>query len=153
MLAELAAAVRSGEVDAVDLVTEALSRIDATHERLNAVVALRRDEALREAAVSPRRGPLAGLPVLVKDLCRCEGMRTTMGSTLFADAAPDAADDVVVARLRRAGAIVIGRTNTPAFGSSAVTTTAVFGTTRNPWNPARSPGGSSGGSAAARRQR
>jgi Asp-tRNA(Asn)/Glu-tRNA(Gln) amidotransferase A subunit family amidase len=76
-------------------------------------------------------------------------MRTTFGSPLYADADPDTVDDVVVARLRAAGAIVVGRSNTPAFGHTAVTTNLVYGATRNPWNPERSPGGSSGGSGAA----
>jgi Asp-tRNA(Asn)/Glu-tRNA(Gln) amidotransferase A subunit family amidase len=149
VLGELAAAVRAGEVDPVDLVEESLRRIDASQPTLNAVTAVRADEAVAEARSSPRTGPLAGLPLLVKDMARCRGMRTTMGSTLYADAPPDDVDDVVVARLRTAGAIVVGRTNSPAFGHAAVTTNRLFGTTRNPWNPERSPGGSSGGSAAA----
>ncbi|MGI8493325.1 MAG: amidase [Acidimicrobiales bacterium] len=149
MLAELAAAVRRGEIDPVDLVAESLRRIDASHQDLNAVVGRRDDEALEEARHSPRSGALAGLPLLVKDMARCKGMVTTMGSALFAKAAPDVVDDVVVARLRAAGAIVVGRTNTPAFGHAAFTTNTLFGPTRNPWNRERSPGGSSGGSAAA----
>jgi aspartyl-tRNA(Asn)/glutamyl-tRNA(Gln) amidotransferase subunit A len=149
MLEELAAAVRDGRIAPAELVEESLRRIEASHETLNAVVALRADEAREEAARHRRTGALAGLPLLVKDMARCRGMRTTMGSTLYADAPPDEVDDVAVARLREAGAIVLGRTNTPAFGHAAFTTNQVFGTTRNPWNPERSPGGSSGGSAAA----
>jgi Asp-tRNA(Asn)/Glu-tRNA(Gln) amidotransferase A subunit family amidase len=149
MLAELAAAVRDGRVDPVDLVEESLRRIEAGDGPLNAVVALRAEEARAEAAAHPRIGVLAGLPLLVKDLARCKGMRTTSGSPLFADAPPDEEDDIAVARLRKAGAIVVGRTNTPAFGHTAFTTNTVFGPTRNPWNTERSPGGSSGGSGAA----
>jgi Asp-tRNA(Asn)/Glu-tRNA(Gln) amidotransferase A subunit family amidase len=149
VLSELAEGVRSKRVDPLDLVDESLSRIEASHTTLNAVTALRADEARAEARAHPRAGALAGLPVLVKDLARCRGMRTTLGSPLFADAAPDEVDDVVVARLKEAGAIVIGRSNTPAFGHAPFTTNPVFGATRNPWNPERSPGGSSGGSAAA----
>ncbi len=149
MRAALAAAVREGRVDPVALVEESLRRIETHNGRLNAVTALRSEEALAEAAASPRTGALAGLPLLVKDLARCRGMVTTFGSTLFADAPPDDIDDVVVARLKAAGAIVVGRTNSPAFGHTAVTTNRLFGPTRNPWNPDRSPGGSSGGSAAA----
>jgi Asp-tRNA(Asn)/Glu-tRNA(Gln) amidotransferase A subunit family amidase len=149
VLAELAEAVRVGKVDPVDLVDESLRRIDASHATLNAVTALRADEARADAAASPRTGALAGLPLLVKDMARCAGMRTTFGSPLYADAPPDTVDDIVVARLRAAGAIVLGRSNTPAFGHTAVTSNRVHGTTRNPWNPKRSPGGSSGGSAAA----
>ena len=149
MRSELAAAVRDGRVDPVHLVEESLRRIEAHNGVLNAVTALRAEAALAEAALSPRQGPLAGLPVLVKDLVRCQGLVTTMGSALYADSPPDALDDVVVARLKAAGAIVLGRTNTPAFGHAAYTTNLVYGSTRNPWNPDRSPGGSSGGSAAA----
>jgi Asp-tRNA(Asn)/Glu-tRNA(Gln) amidotransferase A subunit family amidase len=149
MLAELAAAVRTGKVHPVDLVEESLRRIEASSSTINAVTALRADEALAEAKTHRRDGPLAGLPLLVKDMARCRGMRTTMGSPLYADAPPDDIDDIVVARLRQAGAIVIGRSNSPAFGHTAVTTNTLFGPTRNPWNPERSPGGSSGGSAAA----
>ena len=149
MLAELAEAVRVGKIDPVDLVDESLRRIDASHATLNAVTALRAEEARADAEASPRTGALAGLPLLVKDMARCAGMRTTFGSPLYADAAPDTIDDIVVARLKAAGAIVVGRSNSPAFGHTAVTTNSVFGTTRNPWNPDRSPGGSSGGSAAA----
>ena len=149
MRAELAAAVRDGRVDPVHLVEESLRRIETHNGLLNAVTALRAKPALAEAAASPRQGSLAGLPVLVKDLVRCQGLVTTMGSALYADSPPDAIDDVVVARLKAAGAIVLGRTNTPAFGHAAYTSNLVYGSTRNPWNADRSPGGSSGGSAAA----
>jgi len=147
--AELAAAVREGRVDPVTLVEESLRRIDAHNPLLNAVISLRPEEALAEAAASPRQGSLAGLPLVVKDLARCEGTVTTMGSPLFANSPPDDFDDVVVARLKGAGAIVVGRSNSPAFGHAAYTTNLLYGATRNPWNPDRSPGGSSGGSAAA----
>ncbi len=149
MLAELAAAVRARRVSPVELVEEALRRIERDDPALNAVVRLRAEEALVEARAHSGEGPLAGLPLLVKDMARCAGMPTTFGSTMFADAAPDTASDIVVDRLRAAGAIVIGKTNTPPFGCAAVTTNRLFGPTGNPWNPDRSPGGSSGGSAAA----
>ena len=100
MLAELAAAVREGRVDPVDLVDESLRRIEASNPTLNAVTALRAEEALADAKASPRTGALAGLPLLVKDMARCAGMRTTFGSPLYADAEPDTVDDVVVARLQ-----------------------------------------------------
>lgn len=147
MLDELAGSVREGRVSPRELVDEALRRIEASD--LGAVVALRGDEVRAEADASPRTGPLAGLPLLVKDLTRVAGMRTTLGSPLTGDAPIDEADDALVARLRAAGAIVVGKANTPAYGHTAVTTNPLFGPTRNPWNPARSPGGSSGGSAAA----
>jgi Asp-tRNA(Asn)/Glu-tRNA(Gln) amidotransferase A subunit family amidase len=145
--AALAADVRAGRVSARELVEAALARIEASS--LNAVCALRAEEALAEAEGSVPDGPLAGLPLLVKDLASCAGMVTTYGSPWFADRAPDEVDDVVVARLRAAGAIVVGRSNVPAFGHTAFTTNKVFGTTLSPWNAERSPGGSSGGSAAA----
>jgi Asp-tRNA(Asn)/Glu-tRNA(Gln) amidotransferase A subunit family amidase len=147
--AALADDVREGRVSARELVEEALARIEARDGPLNAVCALRAEEAVAEAAVAPALGPLAGLPLLVKDLASCAGMVTTYGSPWFAGRAPDAVDDVAVARLRGAGAIVVGRSNVPAFGHTAFTTNKVFGTTRSPWNLERSPGGSSGGSAAA----
>jgi Asp-tRNA(Asn)/Glu-tRNA(Gln) amidotransferase A subunit family amidase len=153
MLHELATAVRDGRIHPRELVAESLRRIDAA-TGLNAVITRDDEAALVEAdavADDPvrRGGALAGVPVLVKDLTRVAGMRTTLGSVLEADAGPDERDDTVAARLRAAGAIVIGKTNTPSYGHTAVTDNLVFGATRNPWNPQRSPGGSSGGSAAA----
>lgn len=148
MLEELAASVRSGAIDPVDLVNESLRRIEAAKE-LNAVVALYAEEALETAKNHSRQGTLAGLPLLVKDMARVKGHVTTSGSRLYVDAAPDEVDDTVVERLRAAGAIVIGRTNSPEFGATAYTSNPVYGATRNPWNTEKSPGGSSGGSAAA----
>jgi Asp-tRNA(Asn)/Glu-tRNA(Gln) amidotransferase A subunit family amidase len=148
MLSELASQVRSGAIDPVDLVNESLRRIEAAKE-LNAVVAIYAEEALEVARNHSRQGALAGLPLLVKDMARVKGHVTTAGSRLYVDAAPDEVDDTVVERLRAAGAIVIGRTNSPEFGATAYTSNQVFGATRNPWNPEKSPGGSSGGSAAA----
>ena len=145
----LATAVRDGSVSPTELVTECLDRIASSDGELNAVVTLHADEALAAAAEHPRTGALAGLPLLVKDMARCAGSPTTFGSSLFADAAPDTVDDIVVERLRHAGAIVVGRTNSPSFGHAPFTSNELFGATRNPWNTDRSPGGSSGGSAAA----
>jgi len=149
MLAELSSAVRDGRVHPTELVTEALRRIDACDGPIRSVVALRAEEALHDAACSSREGPLAGIPFLVKDLADCAGMPTTYGSKLFADARPAAVDGVQAARLRAAGAIPIGKSNTPEFGWIGFTSNLVFGTTHNPWNLERSPGGSSGGSSAA----
>lgn len=148
MLAELANSVRSGQLDPVDLVDEALRRIDDARH-LNAVIAIYADEAREVARNHDRQGALAGLPVLVKDMARVKGHVTTMGSKLFVDAAPDAEDDIVVRRLRDAGAIVLGRTNSPEFGGIASTFNDVYGATGNPWNAQYTPGGSSGGSASA----
>jgi Asp-tRNA(Asn)/Glu-tRNA(Gln) amidotransferase A subunit family amidase len=149
MLAELSAAVREGRLHPTELVTEALRRIEARDDTIRSVVALRAESALDDAARSPRQGPLAGIPFLVKDLADCAGLPTTYGSKLYADAPPAVADGVQAARLRAAGAIPIGKANTPEFGWIGYTTNLVFGTTHNPWNLERSPGGSSGGSSAA----
>jgi Asp-tRNA(Asn)/Glu-tRNA(Gln) amidotransferase A subunit family amidase len=152
MLAELANDVRSGRVSPRELVEASIQRIDKANGDLNAVIAMRADEALAEAeSLSPERraGPLAGVPVLVKDLSDVAGMRTTFGSPVHADDPPATTDSTVTARLRAAGAIVVGKTNTPAFGWTGYTDNQVFGATRSPWNTERSPGGSSGGSGAA----
>ena len=148
--------VAAGRATAEQAVVAALDLIDRHNPRLNAVVALRADLALAEARDLDARlragepaGPLAGVPVLVKDLEDVAGMRTTQGSFLFADASPAEADGLVPSRLRRAGAIVVGKTNLPEFATEGYTSNLVFGTTRNPWTLDWSPGGSSGGSAAA----
>ena len=148
MLKELAQLVRDGKVDPVDLVQRSVDRIAAAGE-LNAVTALWAEDALAAARAHDRKGALAGLPLLVKDMVRIEGRTTTFGSELYRDAPADTFSDVIIERLRAAGAIVLGRTNTPEFGATATTVNKVFGATRNPWNTAKSSGGSSGGSAAA----
>src|SRR5262249_42051057 len=123
--------------------------------RVNAIVTLARESALAEArratAALRRRAPLPplfGIPVGIKDVTPTRGLRTTYGSKLFESHVPDQ-DALVVERLRAAGAIVIGKTNTPEFAFGPNTVNAVFGATRNPWNLALTAGGSSGGSAAA----
>ncbi len=155
-LARLAGRVASREVGSRELVEEALRRIEKLDPELSAVVSLREEEALEEARAldlglvrGERPGPLVGLPVLVKDVTDVAGMRTTFGSLLFADAPAAPADGLVPRRLRAAGAIVIGKTNTPEFATEGYTANRVFGATRSPWRPDASPGGSSGGSAAA----
>ena len=149
---ELAAALRGGKVSARELMAATLDRIEAVNPAINAIVTLRPREALlAEAAAADRAGaggPLHGLPVAVKDLVATKGMRTTWGSPLFADHVP-AADDLVAARMRAAGAILIGKTNTPEWGHGSHTFNPVFGATRNPYDLSRSAGGSSGGAAAA----
>lgn len=152
---DLAAAVRRGDLSAREVVAAHLERIDAINGRLNAVVSLRPEAALAEAEQADRRaargealGPLHGLPIAIKDLADTAGITTTYGSRLFAGHVPEA-DSLPVARLRAAGAIVVGKTNTPEFGAGSHTFNDVFGTTRNPWSPDRSAGGSSGGAGAA----
>lgn len=134
----------------------ALDRIDKRDGEINAVVALRAEKALAEAMEVDARiargetvGPLAGVPVLVKDLEDVEGMPTTMGSVLFKDAPPAKTDGLVPHRLKAAGAIVVGKANLPEFACEGYTANLLFGVTRNPWALDWSPGGSSGGSAAA----
>lgn len=132
-----------------------LARIDAVNPRVNAVVTLARESALRQARLQTaalRRGatrpPLFGVPVGIKDVTPTRGLRTTYGSKLFEHHVP-AEDALVVERLRAAGAIVVGKTNTPEFAFGPNTVNALFGATRNPWALALTAGGSSGGSAAA----
>jgi Asp-tRNA(Asn)/Glu-tRNA(Gln) amidotransferase A subunit family amidase len=153
-LAGLASAVRERRVSAVELVTRSLDRIQRLDGPVNAVVRIRADEALAEAATLDAAagdvlGPLAGLPLLVKDNEDITGKPTTFGSLLRADAPPAERDCEVVARLRAAGAIVVGKTNLPEFAFEGFTSNRLFGDTRNPWALDWSPGGSSGGSGAA----
>jgi amidase len=152
---ELAKLYRARKVSPLEVMQAALGRIDAVNPRVNAVVTLTREAALREArraTAALRRHaalpPLFGVPVGLKDLTPTKGIRTTYGSKLFEDHVPEQ-DALVVERLRAAGAIVIGKTNTPEFGFGPNTFNAVFGATRNPWDLSRTSGGSSGGSAAA----
>ncbi|HMK10876.1 MAG TPA: amidase [Acidimicrobiales bacterium] len=150
MLNELASAVRGGKVHPTELVEEALRRIDKLDGRINSVVTSGAEQALELAKRSPRKGTLAGIPFLVKDLARCAGLPTSYGSPFVGTGGPpETVDDTTVTRLRAAGAIPIGKSNTPAYGWTAATFNPVFGATRNPWNLERTPGGSSGGSAAA----
>lgn len=142
LLADLAA----GRVDPRTLMSDTLDRIAASD--LNAVVSLRDRESLLAEAAAPRPGPLSGLPMAVKDLAETAGIRTTYGHPAFADHTP-AADGSTAAALRRAGAILIGKTNTPEFGLGSHTFNPVHGTTLNPWDRTRSAGGSSGGAGAA----
>ncbi len=148
--------VRDGTVSARELVHDALDRIAATQDSLNAFVFVDAEGALAAAdAVDAARGDgaplgsLAGVPFGVKDLEDCTGMPTTRGSRWYADAAPAERDDIHVARFRAAGAIPIGKTATPEFGAFGYTASPLLGVTRNPWNTERTPGGSSGGTAAA----
>lgn len=153
---ELAAAVQEGRVSAREMVTHALERIDERNPMCNAFVAVDAEGALAEAdALDARRrrgeevGALAGIPIGVKDLEDVAGLATTMGSLVVCGPDPAETDSLLVARLRQAGAIVVGKTNTPEHGALAQTHNPRFGVTRNPWDPDRTPGGSSGGSAAA----
>ncbi len=152
----LASQVRNGEVAAAELVDHALERIAVENPTINAFVAVDEERARAAAAavdgqVAAGRdpGPLAGIPLGVKDLEDAAGFVTTHGSAAFSQDPPASRDSALVARLVAAGCVVVGKTNTPELGWKADTDNGVFGPTRNPWNPDHTPGGSSGGSAAA----
>jgi amidase len=152
---DLARLYRTRKASPLEVVQALLARIDAVNPQVNAFVTVAREavlwEARRATAALKRNAnlpPLFGVPIGIKDVTPTRGLRTTYGSKLFEDHVPDE-DALVVERLREAGAIVIGKTNTPEFAFGPNTTNAVFGATRNPWNPALTAGGSSGGSAAA----
>ncbi len=152
---ELAAMIHRRELKPSELMAATIARIERLNPQLSAFCAMRSDLAMAEARALDERiahgddvGPLAGLPLGVKDLEGVAGMATTFGSLPFKhNLAPE--DSIEVARLRAAGAIVVGKTNTPEFGHTAFTRNLLFGVSRNPWNPDRTPGGSSGGSSAA----
>lgn len=148
-------AVRTKRISARELLDAHLERIEAVNSQINAVVSLdaeRAREAAREADDRLARGddvgPLHGLPFAFKDTHAVAGWRTTYGSPLMADNVPDR-DDLVVERVRAAGAITIGKTNTPEWAAGSHTFNPIFGTTLNPYDTSRSAGGSSGGAAAA----
>lgn len=150
--AALARLVREREVSPVEVLDACLARVESLNPTLNAVVTVN-PRAREEAAELERRllrgeelGPLGGLPVGIKDVTEVAGLRTTYGSPLFSDNVPSE-DALVVRRLRAAGAVILGKTNTPEFAAGGNTFNPVFGRTRNPWNPERSAGGSTGGGA------
>ncbi len=151
-----AALIRQRLLSPVELVDALLARIARAQPLLNCFVTVQEDQARRDAIQAERAvtqgaplGPLHGVPVHIKDLLDVAGLPTRHGSGIHAEAPPAARDDVLVARLRAAGAIIIGKTTTPEFGVKGLTDGPAFGITRNPWNLDRTPGGSSGGAAAA----
>lgn len=150
---ELAAAIRRREVTATDAVNACLQQIDQHNDRLKALITVCRDLALREAQAADQAiaqgvqlGPLHGVPFTAKDLTPTAGVRTTFGSLIYADHVPTQ-DELCIARLKAAGAILIGKTNTPEFGLGAHCTNALYGPTANPFAPDCTSGGSSGGAA------
>ncbi len=153
---ELAAQIRKKKVSPVEVVDAVLERIERVNPLLNAFVTVTANEAERAAKAAERAlgkrsvtlGPLHGVPFSVKDLVVTRGIRTTFGTPLYADNVP-AEDAPMVARLTAAGAIMIGKTNTPTFGWLGATHNLLFGATKNPWRLDRTPGGSSGGASAA----
>jgi amidase len=150
---DLSAAIHGGALTCVQVMTAYLDRIESLNPVVNAIVSLRpRAELLAEAAAADaapvRAGWLHGVPFAVKDLSETKGIRTTKGSPIFADYVP-AHDCLMVSRIRAAGAIIIGKTNTPENGLGSHTYNPVFGVTRNPYDLTRTAGGSSGGAACA----
>ena len=152
---QLAALIANREVSVVDVMTAHLDQIARVNPEVNAICTLAADQAMDQAraadaafAKGATPGPLFGLPTVVKDLAATKGMRTTLGSPIYADWVPDF-DALFVERIKAAGAIVIGKSNTPEFGAGSHTFNAVFGATRNPYDLSRSAGGSSGGAGAA----
>lgn len=145
-------AIANGSLTAVALMEATLARIDAVNGKVNAIVSLREREALmaeaRAADAAPRTGWLHGIPMAIKDLADAEGLPTSRGSPLFAGNIA-AQDSLFVSKLRAAGAIIIGKTNTPEFGLGSHTFNPVHGATCNPYDVTKSAGGSSGGAAAA----
>jgi amidase len=148
--------IRRRKVSPLEVTRAVLARIERVNPPLTAYCTVAADQALaaaRRATAAAARsgarlGPLHGVPVSIKDLTPTKGIRTTWGSKIFEHHVPDA-DGLIVERLKAAGAIVIGKTNTPEFGAGANTFNAVFGPTRNPWNPKLTCGGSTGGGAVA----
>jgi Asp-tRNA(Asn)/Glu-tRNA(Gln) amidotransferase A subunit family amidase len=152
---QLAVAIRTKQLSLVEVVEAVLRRIERLNPRLNAYCTVTADLArtvarAAEAAVlhGETLGPLHGVPYSLKDLTPTQGIRTTFGSKIFEHHVPTE-DAILVKRLRAAGGILLGKTNTPEFGWKGMTDNKIFGTTYNPWDLARTPGGSSGGAGAA----
>jgi len=148
---DLTKAIKTKKLSPVEVIRTFLERIESVNPKINAYVTVTADSALKEAKKAERKvmkggklGPLHGVPVSIKDLIFTKGVRTTFGSKLLEDFIPDE-DAVIVSRLKKAGAIVLGKTNTSEFGFKPLTDNLVFGITRNPWNLERSCGCARGG--------
>ncbi|MFN7244888.1 MAG: amidase, partial [Dietzia cercidiphylli] len=144
----LADSVRSGEVTAGELLEVALQQADAVNPHLNAIVQ-RMDDRARERVAGPLDGPFAGVPFLIKDLGQDYRGVPTSGGSRPLSRIPAAEHSTVVQRWLDSGLVIFGKTNTPEFGAKGITEPDLFGPARNPWDASRTPGGSSGGSAAA----
>src|SRR5579885_2670801 len=150
---ELARKIRSREISCTEVMQAHLEQIERINPKVNAIVTLVPEQAMRRAEEAEKAlkrgepwGPLHGLPIAHKDLANTKGIRTTYGSPIFADHVPTE-NALHIERIQRAGAIAVGKTNTPEFGAGSQTFNPVFGTTLNPWNTSKTPGGSSGGTA------
>src|SRR5262245_22018346 len=153
------AALRRGAISSRELTTHVLARIDKLNPALNCFVTVTPNEALtaakhadaqrgKRSGKGSKLGPLHGLPIVVKDTYATKGVRTTAGSKMLEQYVPEG-DAVVVARLKAAGAVIVGKTNTPEWAADWQAFNAVTGQSNNPWDPTRTPGGSTGGGAAA----
>jgi aspartyl-tRNA(Asn)/glutamyl-tRNA(Gln) amidotransferase subunit A len=154
-IAQLAELIRRGEISPVELIEITFQAIDQSKPELNAFITLFREESLESARQAETeiqrgedRGPLHGIPIALKDIICVAGTRSTCGSKFFSDESPQF-DATLVSKLKRAGAIIIGKTNLHEFAFGVTTENPHFGATANPWDTSRVPGGSSGGSAAA----
>ena len=152
---ELSERIRVKELSALEVMEAHLAQIDRVNPKVNAIVTLLPEQAIEQAIAADEAlirgeaaGALHGLPIAHKDLFQTRGIRTTFGSPIFKDFVPDE-DALIVERLKKAGAITIGKTNTPEFGAGAQTFNEVFGETLNPYDTSKTCGGSSGGAAAA----
>ena len=152
---ELARRMRTREISVREVMDAHLAQIERLNPKMNAIITLLPEQAIRQAIAADERlargeevGPLHGLPVAHKDLFLTRGIRTTFGSLVFKDFIPEE-DALIVERLKKAGAITIGKTNTPEFGAGSQTYNEVFGETLNPYDPSKTCGGSSGGAAVA----
>ena len=152
---ELAAAIKEGKTTAVEATREVLAQIKAKEELYNCYVTLNEDAALAQAEAVQEKieageltGPLAGVPVAIKDNMCTEGMLTTCSSKILGNFVPTFSAEAVL-KLQKAGAVILGKTNMDEFAMGSTTETSAYGVTKNPWNPEHVPGGSSGGSAAA----
>ena len=149
---QLARLIRSRKVSATEVMRAFIAQIERVNPKVNAIVTFLPEQALKQAKALDRKktppGPLAGLPIAYKDLVATKGIRTTLGSMVYQDNVP-AEDALLVERLKAAGAITLGKTNTPEFGAGSNTFNKVFGATRNPYDLSKTAGGSSGGAGAA----
>lgn len=152
---DAALAIQSGEISSRELVEHVFSRISKYNPQINAFITLAQEQALEQAKLSDDAlahgnvlGRLHGVPIVIKDQFPTAGIRTTSGSKLYESYVPKK-DAVAVARLKNAGAIIVGKTNMPEFGGDHQSFNQVAGRTNNPWNLASTPGGSTGGGAAA----
>ncbi len=149
---ELARRIRARMISATEVMRAFIAQIERVNPKVNAIVTFLPDEALKAAKALDRKkdfsGPFSGLPIAIKDVIATKGVRTTWGSPIYKDHVPTE-DHIMAERLKAAGAILLGKTNTPEFGAGSQTFNEVFGTTRNPYDLSKTCGGSSGGAAVA----